>query len=43
MQLVKLGLSCSLEALKDRPRMQDVYAEVTAIKEAFPALGEIFF
>lgn len=38
MQLVKLGLSCSVETPKDRPTMQDVYAEVTAIKEEFSAL-----
>ncbi|XP_052160078.1 receptor kinase-like protein Xa21 [Oryza glaberrima] len=38
MQLAKLGISCSMEAPKDRPAMQDVYAEVIAIKEAFSAL-----
>ncbi|KAG2606907.1 hypothetical protein PVAP13_4NG177111 [Panicum virgatum] len=37
-QLVKLGLSCSMETPKDRPTMQDVYAEVITIKEAFAAL-----
>ncbi|XP_025810628.1 probable LRR receptor-like serine/threonine-protein kinase At3g47570 [Panicum hallii] len=36
--LVKLGLSCSTETPKDRPTMQDVYAEVITIKEAFAAL-----
>ncbi|XP_062198143.1 probable LRR receptor-like serine/threonine-protein kinase At3g47570 [Phragmites australis] len=35
LQLVKLGLSCSVETPKDRPKMQDVYAEVNAIKQAF--------
>lgn len=38
MQLAKLGISCSMETPKDRPAMQDVYAEVIAIKEAFSAL-----
>ncbi|KAJ1259837.1 hypothetical protein BS78_10G186600 [Paspalum vaginatum] len=38
MQLVKLGLSCSVETPKDRPTMQDVYAEVLTIKEAFADL-----
>uniref|UniRef100_A0A0E0ISP7 Receptor kinase-like protein Xa21 n=1 Tax=Oryza nivara TaxID=4536 RepID=A0A0E0ISP7_ORYNI len=38
MQLARLGISCSMEAPKDRPAMQDVYAEVIAIKEAFSAL-----
>lgn len=33
MRLAKLGLSCSVEAPKDRPTTQDVYAEVIAIKE----------
>uniref|UniRef100_A0A0D9WRJ2 Receptor kinase-like protein Xa21 n=1 Tax=Leersia perrieri TaxID=77586 RepID=A0A0D9WRJ2_9ORYZ len=37
-QLAKLGLSCSIERPKDRPGMQDVYAEVITIKEAFSAL-----
>ena len=37
-QMVKLGLLCSMETPKDRPTMQDVYAEVVAIKEAFAAL-----
>ncbi|CAL5053477.1 unnamed protein product [Urochloa decumbens] len=36
--LVKLGLLCSMEIPKDRPTMQDVYAEVITIKEAFAAL-----
>ena len=35
MQLAKLGLTCSMDSPKDRPTMQDVYAEITAIKEAF--------
>ena len=38
MHLVKLGLSCSKETPKDRPTMQDVYAEVITIKEAFSTL-----
>lgn len=37
-KLIRLGLSCSLETPKDRPTMQDVYAEVTAIKDDFSAL-----
>jgi len=37
-ELVKLGLSCAAEAPKDRPATQDVYSEVTAIKEVFSAL-----
>ncbi|XP_006651513.1 receptor kinase-like protein Xa21 [Oryza brachyantha] len=37
-QLVKLGLSCSVETPKDRPTMLDVYAEITRIKQAFLAL-----
>lgn len=36
--LVKLGLSCSSQVPKDRPTMQDVYAEVITIKEAFAVL-----
>ncbi|VAH54635.1 unnamed protein product [Triticum turgidum subsp. durum] len=36
--LIKLGLLCAAEMPKDRPAMQDVYIEVTAIKEAFSAL-----
>ena len=39
--LMKLGLSCSMETPKDRPAMQDVYAEVITIKEAFAALHMI--
>ncbi|OEL23734.1 putative receptor-like protein kinase [Dichanthelium oligosanthes] len=38
MQLVKLGLSCSLETPKDRPTMLDVYAEVIEIKEELQEL-----
>ncbi|GJM98104.1 hypothetical protein PR202_ga15081 [Eleusine coracana subsp. coracana] len=38
MQLVKVGLSCSMEIPKDRPKMEDVYAEVITIKEAFAAI-----
>ncbi|KAG8094593.1 hypothetical protein GUJ93_ZPchr0012g22004 [Zizania palustris] len=38
MQLLKLGLSCSIETPRDRPTAQDVYSEVTTIKEAFSAL-----
>ncbi|WVZ53411.1 hypothetical protein U9M48_004357 [Paspalum notatum var. saurae] len=38
MHLVKLGLSCSVETPKDRPKIQDVYAEVITINEAFAAL-----
>uniref|UniRef100_A0A0E0AB98 Receptor kinase-like protein Xa21 n=1 Tax=Oryza glumipatula TaxID=40148 RepID=A0A0E0AB98_9ORYZ len=34
-QLAKLGLSCSVEIPKDRPVMQEVYAEVVEIKETF--------
>ncbi|OEL27240.1 putative LRR receptor-like serine/threonine-protein kinase [Dichanthelium oligosanthes] len=33
--LVALSLSCSMESPKDRPGMQDVCAELCAIKEAF--------
>jgi len=36
--LVKLGLLCAAETPKNRPAMQDIYIEVTAIKEAFSAL-----
>ncbi|CAN6334729.1 unnamed protein product [Urochloa humidicola] len=36
--LLKLGLSCSMEAPNSRPTMQDVYAEVVTINEAFAAL-----
>jgi hypothetical protein len=38
-QLVKLGLSCSMETPKDRPAMSDVYAEVSAIKREYSALN----
>lgn len=38
LQLVKLGLSCSMETPNDRPTMLNVYAEVSAIKRAFSAL-----
>lgn len=37
-ELVKIGLMCAAEIPKDRPAMQDVYIEVTVIKEAFSAL-----
>jgi serine/threonine protein kinase len=37
-QLIKLGLSCSMEAPKDRPTMLEVCAEVTAIKQAISAM-----
>ena len=37
-ELVKIGLMCTAETPKYRPSMQDVYIEVTAIKEAFSAL-----
>jgi len=37
-ELVKLGLLCTAKAPKDRPAIQDVYSEVTAIKEVFSAL-----
>ena len=39
MDLVKIGLSCSVETPKDRPTIQEVYAQVISIKEAFAALG----
>uniref|UniRef100_A0ACD6AGU5 Uncharacterized protein n=1 Tax=Avena sativa TaxID=4498 RepID=A0ACD6AGU5_AVESA len=39
-ELAKLGLLCAAETPKDRPAMQDVYTEVTAIKEAFSALQD---
>ncbi|XP_037483213.1 receptor kinase-like protein Xa21 [Triticum dicoccoides] len=38
MQLAKLGLKCSMDSPKDRPMMQDVYAEIIMIKETFSAL-----
>ncbi|CAM0148967.1 unnamed protein product [Urochloa decumbens] len=34
-QLLNLGLQCSKEEPKDRPNIQDVYAEVVAVKEHF--------
>jgi hypothetical protein len=37
-ELVKLGLLCAAETPKDRPEMQDVYSNVTAIREVFSAL-----
>ncbi|KAK3163564.1 hypothetical protein QOZ80_1AG0005360 [Eleusine coracana subsp. coracana] len=37
-QLIKVGLSCSMEAPKDRPTMLEVYAEVNAIKQAISAV-----
>ncbi|KAL5205000.1 hypothetical protein ABZP36_009871 [Zizania latifolia] len=37
-RLVKLGLKCSAESPKDRPVIQDVYAEIIKIKETFSAL-----
>ena len=39
MQLVKLGLSCSMETPKDRPTMATVYADVSAIKREYSALN----
>uniref|UniRef100_A0A8I7B8Q5 Receptor kinase-like protein Xa21 n=1 Tax=Hordeum vulgare subsp. vulgare TaxID=112509 RepID=A0A8I7B8Q5_HORVV len=36
--LLKIGLSCAAETPKDRPEMQGVNADVTAVKEAFSAL-----
>lgn len=38
MQLANLGLKCSVDSPKDRPEMQDVYAEIIDIKETFSAL-----
>ncbi|CAM0150138.1 unnamed protein product [Urochloa decumbens] len=38
MQLVKLGLSCSVQAPKDRPTILEVYAEISTIKRTFSAL-----
>ncbi|XP_044954563.1 receptor kinase-like protein Xa21 [Hordeum vulgare subsp. vulgare] len=35
LQLVKLGLLCSVESPKDRPSMHEIYSEVIAVKEAF--------
>uniref|UniRef100_A0A0E0BLD5 non-specific serine/threonine protein kinase n=1 Tax=Oryza glumipatula TaxID=40148 RepID=A0A0E0BLD5_9ORYZ len=37
-QMLKIGLECSLESPGDRPLIQDVYAEITKIKETFSAL-----
>lgn len=37
MQLVKLGLSCSMQTPKERPKMMDVYAEVSTIKRTLSA------
>uniref|UniRef100_A0ACD6AGT0 Uncharacterized protein n=1 Tax=Avena sativa TaxID=4498 RepID=A0ACD6AGT0_AVESA len=37
-ELVKIVLLCAAERPTDRPDMQDVYIEVTAIKEAFSAI-----
>lgn len=37
-QLLKLGLSCSMESPKDRPTSQGVFSEVTTIKATFSAL-----
>lgn len=34
-RLLKLGLLCSAESPKDRPKMHDVYREVAEVKEAF--------
>jgi hypothetical protein len=38
LQLAKLGVKCSKISPKDRPTMEDVYAEITAIKEELFAL-----
>jgi serine/threonine protein kinase len=38
MQLIKIGISCSVETPKDRPTMKDVYAEVITINETFSEL-----
>ncbi|XP_048536677.1 LRR receptor-like serine/threonine-protein kinase EFR [Triticum urartu] len=35
LQLLKLGLLCSVESPKDRPSMHEIYSEVMAVKEAF--------
>ena len=35
LQLLKLGLSCSVESSKDRPSMHEIYSQVIAVKEAF--------
>lgn len=36
--LVKVGLKCSVDSPKDRPSMQVVYSDITAIQEIFLAL-----
>lgn len=41
MQLTKLGLKCSETSPKDRPTMEDVYAEIITIKEKFSALHNL--
>lgn len=38
MKLAELGLRCSEMSPKDRPTMEDVYAEILAIKDEFSAL-----
>jgi serine/threonine protein kinase len=38
MQLANLGLKCSEMSPKDRPRTEEVYAEMLAIKEEFSTL-----
>ncbi|KAL6908212.1 hypothetical protein ACP4OV_002382 [Aristida adscensionis] len=38
MNLAKLGLKCSSMSSKDRPTIQEVYAEIMAIREEFSAL-----
>ncbi|CAO2148089.1 unnamed protein product [Urochloa humidicola] len=38
LNLIKLGISCSVETPKDRPTMKDVYAEVIRINETFSEL-----
>uniref|UniRef100_A0A8R7V195 Receptor kinase-like protein Xa21 n=1 Tax=Triticum urartu TaxID=4572 RepID=A0A8R7V195_TRIUA len=35
LQLLKLGMLCSVESPKDRPSMHEIYGEVMAVKEAF--------
>lgn len=37
-QLANLGLRCSVDSPKDRPQMEDVYAEIVEIKERFSVL-----
>ena len=34
-RMAQLGLMCSVDSLKDRPAIQDVYTEIIAIKEMF--------